>query len=87
MPSTRARSYIIFQYCLSYTPVMGDFDRYARLTADFDAPYAVIDLAAFRRNADDLVRRAAGTPIRIASKSVRCHALISAALSAPASTV
>jgi D-serine deaminase-like pyridoxal phosphate-dependent protein len=62
---------------------MGDFDRYARLTADLDAPYAVVDLAAFRRNADDLVRRANGTPIRIASKSVRCRALIAAALERP----
>ncbi|TCO26340.1 D-serine deaminase-like pyridoxal phosphate-dependent protein [Kribbella steppae] len=62
---------------------MGDFDRYARLTADLDAPFAVVDLAAFRRNADDLVRRAAGTPIRIASKSVRCRALIAAALERP----
>jgi D-serine deaminase-like pyridoxal phosphate-dependent protein len=62
---------------------MGDFDRYARLTADLDAPYAVVDLAAFRRNADDLVRRAQGTPIRIASKSVRCRALITAALERP----
>ncbi|MFI6831930.1 amino acid deaminase/aldolase [Kribbella sp. NPDC050241] len=62
---------------------MGDFDRYARLTAGLDAPFAVVDLAAFRRNADDLVRRAAGIPIRIASKSVRCRALISAALERP----
>jgi D-serine deaminase-like pyridoxal phosphate-dependent protein len=62
---------------------MGDFDRYARLTAGLDAPYAVIDLDAFGRNADDLVRRAAGTPIRIASKSVRCRALIAAALERP----
>jgi D-serine deaminase-like pyridoxal phosphate-dependent protein len=62
---------------------MGDFDRYARLTAELDAPFAVVDLAAFRRNADDLVRRAAGTPIRIASKSIRCRALIAAALERP----
>ena len=62
---------------------MGDFDRYARLTAGLDAPFAVVDLAAFRRNADDLVRRAAGTPIRVASKSVRCRALITAALERP----
>ncbi|WP_432889554.1 amino acid deaminase/aldolase [Kribbella sp. CA-245084] len=62
---------------------MGDFDRYARLTAGLDAPYAVIDLDAFRRNADDLVSRAGGTPIRIASKSVRCRALITAALERP----
>jgi D-serine deaminase-like pyridoxal phosphate-dependent protein len=59
---------------------MGDFDRYARLTAGLEAPFAVVDLTAFRRNADDLVRRAAGTPIRVASKSVRCRALITAAL-------
>ncbi|TCO40630.1 D-serine deaminase-like pyridoxal phosphate-dependent protein [Kribbella antiqua] len=62
---------------------MGDFDRYTRLTAGLDAPYAVVDLAAFRRNADDLVRRAAGTPIRVASKSVRCRALLAAALERP----
>jgi D-serine deaminase-like pyridoxal phosphate-dependent protein len=62
---------------------MGDFDRYARLTAELEPPYAVVDLAAFRRNADDLVRRAAGTPIRVASKSVRCRPLIRAALERP----
>lgn len=59
---------------------MADFDRYARLTAGLDAPFAVVDLAALRRNADDLVRRAASTPIRVASKSIRCRTLISAAL-------
>lgn len=62
---------------------MGDFDRYGRLTAELEPPYAVVDLAAFRRNADDLVRRAAGTPIRVASKSVRCRALVKAALDRP----
>ncbi|NEA31311.1 amino acid deaminase/aldolase [Streptomyces sp. SID13031] len=62
---------------------MADFDRYTRLTAELEPPYAVVDLAAFRRNADDLVRRAAGTPIRVASKSVRCRALVKAALDRP----
>src|SRR3954464_14162838 len=62
---------------------MGEFERYGRLTAGLDAPFAVVDLAAFRRNADDLVRRAAGTPIRVASKSVRCRALLAAALERP----
>lgn len=62
---------------------MGDFDKYGRITAELDPPYAVVDLAAFGRNADDLVRRAAGTPIRVASKSVRCRALIVAALERP----
>ncbi len=37
---------------------------------------AVVDLAAFDANAADLARRAAGTPIRVASKSVRCRALL-----------
>ena len=39
-------------------------------------PRMVVDLAAFDSNADDLARRAGGTPIRVASKSVRVPALI-----------
>jgi D-serine deaminase-like pyridoxal phosphate-dependent protein len=62
---------------------MADFSRYGPLTADLEPPFAVVDLAAFRRNADDLVRRAAGTPIRVASKSVRCRALIAEAVGRP----
>jgi D-serine deaminase-like pyridoxal phosphate-dependent protein len=49
-------------------------------TSDLDAPFAVVDLDAFDRNAADLLRRAAGTPVRLASKSVRCRALIKRAL-------
>jgi D-serine deaminase-like pyridoxal phosphate-dependent protein len=45
-------------------------------TKQLEAPLAVVDLAAFDRNADDLVRRAAGRPIRVASKSVRCRYLL-----------
>ncbi len=43
-------------------------------------PAMVVDLDAFDDNTDDLVRRAAGTPVRIASKSVRVPALLSRAL-------
>ncbi|MGY2874908.1 D-serine deaminase-like pyridoxal phosphate-dependent protein [Marmoricola sp. URHA0025 HA25] len=43
-------------------------------------PMVVVDLDAFDANADDLARRAAGTPIRLASKSLRIPALISRAL-------
>jgi D-serine deaminase-like pyridoxal phosphate-dependent protein len=43
-------------------------------------PLMVVDLDAFDANADDLVRRAAGTPIRVASKSVRVPALLSRVL-------
>ncbi|MFH8992201.1 amino acid deaminase/aldolase [Streptomyces sp. NPDC017940] len=53
-----------------------DRARYDRATAHLDAPLAIVDLAAFDANADDLVRRAAGKPIRVASKSVRCRALL-----------
>ncbi|MEU5877644.1 amino acid deaminase/aldolase [Spirillospora sp. NPDC047279] len=51
-------------------------ERYDAATADLEAPFAVVDLQAFRDNAADLVRRAAGKPIRVASKSVRCRALL-----------
>jgi D-serine deaminase-like pyridoxal phosphate-dependent protein len=43
-------------------------------------PAMVVDLDAFDANADDLARRAAGTPIRVASKSVRVPELIARAL-------
>jgi hypothetical protein len=52
---------------------------YARLEAalaDVEPPFAVVDLDALRANAADLARRAAGKPIRIASKSIRCRALL-----------
>ncbi|QHY94573.1 3-hydroxy-D-aspartate aldolase [Streptomyces sp. S4.7] len=58
------------------TPRAADRARYDRATAHLDAPLAVVDLDAFDANADDLVRRAAGKPIRVASKSVRCRALL-----------
>ncbi|MFJ9948981.1 amino acid deaminase/aldolase [Kitasatospora sp. NPDC091207] len=53
-----------------------DRARYDRATAHLDGPVAVVDLAAFDANAADLVRRAGGKPIRVASKSVRCRALL-----------
>lgn len=43
-------------------------------------PIAVVDLDAFDANAADLVRRAGGKPIRVASKSLRVPALIERAL-------
>ncbi|MFI8263427.1 MULTISPECIES: amino acid deaminase/aldolase [unclassified Streptomyces] len=64
-------------------PASGDRARYDRATAHLDAPLAIVDLAAFDANADDLVRRAAGKPIRVASKSVRCRALLERVLARP----
>jgi D-serine deaminase-like pyridoxal phosphate-dependent protein len=43
-------------------------------------PLVLVDLDAFDANADDLVRRAAGTPVRVASKSLRVPALLERAL-------
>ncbi|MEV5905262.1 amino acid deaminase/aldolase [Streptomyces sp. NPDC052127] len=53
-----------------------DRARYDRATAHLDAPLALVDLDAFDANAEDLVRRAGGKPIRVASKSVRCRTLL-----------
>ncbi|MEU1320356.1 amino acid deaminase/aldolase [Streptomyces tibetensis] len=53
-----------------------DRARYDRATAHLDAPLAIVDLEAFDANAADLVRRAGGKPVRVASKSVRCRALL-----------
>jgi D-serine deaminase-like pyridoxal phosphate-dependent protein len=57
-------------------------ERLDAATADLDPPFAVVDLDAFDANAADLLRRARGKPVRLASKSVRCRALIDRALAA-----
>jgi D-serine deaminase-like pyridoxal phosphate-dependent protein len=50
--------------------------RLDRATAALDPPFACVDMDAFQANARDLLRRAAGRPIRLASKSIRCRALL-----------
>jgi D-serine deaminase-like pyridoxal phosphate-dependent protein len=56
--------------------VSAPYDRLLRATAALDTPFAVLDGPALWGNADDLVRRAAGVPVRVASKSVRVRALV-----------
>jgi D-serine deaminase-like pyridoxal phosphate-dependent protein len=51
-------------------------------TSGLDPPFAVVDLDAFDANAADLLRRAGGVPIRLASKSVRVRGLAERALGA-----
>ncbi len=46
------------------------------LAAQLDAPCALLGLDDFDANAADLVARAAGRPIRVASKSLRCRPLL-----------
>ena len=52
-------------------------------TEHLPAPLAAVDLAALDANAADLARRAGGTPIRIATKSVRCRAILDRVLARP----
>ncbi|MET1062433.1 MAG: amino acid deaminase/aldolase [Aeromicrobium sp.] len=52
------------------------FERLLTATADLDTPFAVVDEPALQANADDLVRRAGGVPIRVASKSVRVRSIV-----------
>jgi len=52
-------------------------------TVELDPPYGVISLPALAHNAFDMLDRAAATPIRVASKSVRVRGLIDAVLALP----
>ena len=52
-------------------------------TSGLPAPLAAVDLQALDANADDLVRRARGVPIRIATKSVRCREVLQRTLARP----
>jgi D-serine deaminase-like pyridoxal phosphate-dependent protein len=54
----------------------GDYARYERALAGVEAPVALVDLDAMWQNAADMLRRAGGKPIRVASKSVRCRPLL-----------
>src|SRR4051794_9883359 len=47
----------------------------ARATSSLEPPFAAVNLDAFDANAADMLRLAAGKPVRLASKSVRCRVL------------
>jgi D-serine deaminase-like pyridoxal phosphate-dependent protein len=50
-------------------------ERYERVFAELEAPFAFVDLDAMWANAGSMLERAGGKPIRVASKSIRCRAL------------
>lgn len=52
------------------------YERYEAIFAQIEPPFAFVDLDAVGANADQMLRSAAGKPIRTASKSVRCRALL-----------
>jgi D-serine deaminase-like pyridoxal phosphate-dependent protein len=59
------------------------YEELERIFAGIDAPFALVDLDALWSNARELLGRAAGTPIRVASKSVRCRSLLAEILETP----
>ena len=59
------------------------YEAMAAATADLEPPFAVVDRRALHANAAALVRRAAGKPVRVASKSVRCRDITRAVLAVP----
>jgi D-serine deaminase-like pyridoxal phosphate-dependent protein len=48
-------------------------DRYEAIFEGIEAPFAFVDLDALALNAERMLERAAGKPIRVATKSVRCE--------------
>jgi D-serine deaminase-like pyridoxal phosphate-dependent protein len=56
------------------------YEELERIFAETTAPFAFVDLDAMWSNAQEMLGRAAGVPIRVASKSVRCRPLLAAIL-------
>jgi D-serine deaminase-like pyridoxal phosphate-dependent protein len=57
-------------------PPQQSHQRYERIFAEVEAPFAFVDLDAMWANADVLLERAGRKSIRVATKSIRCRALI-----------
>jgi D-serine deaminase-like pyridoxal phosphate-dependent protein len=57
-------------------PPVQSHERYERAFAEIEAPFAFVDLDAMWANAASMLERAGGKPIRVASKSIRCRALL-----------
>jgi D-serine deaminase-like pyridoxal phosphate-dependent protein len=59
------------------------YEELESIFAGIDAPFALVDLDAMWSNGREMLGRAQGTPIRVASKSVRCRSLLAAMLEQP----
>lgn len=53
-----------------------DYEYYATALGDQQYPCAFVDLDLIRMNADAVTQRAAGRPVRLASKSIRCREIL-----------
>ena len=51
------------------------YEEYEEIFAEVEAPFAFVDLDAMAANAAEMLGRAGGKPVRVASKSLRCRAL------------
>ena len=56
------------------------YEELEEIFAGTTAPFAFVDLDAMWSNAREMLGRAAGVPIRVASKSVRCRSLLASIL-------
>lgn len=61
---------------------MATHAEYESIFGEVEAPFAFVDLDALRANSAAMLARAADKPIRVASKSVRCRALLDRILAA-----
>jgi D-serine deaminase-like pyridoxal phosphate-dependent protein len=52
------------------------YERYETIFTEVEAPFAFVDLDAMAANTAEMLGRAGGKPIRVASKSLRCRALL-----------
>jgi D-serine deaminase-like pyridoxal phosphate-dependent protein len=59
------------------------YEELESIFAGIDAPYALVDLDAMWSNGAEMLTRARGKQIRVASKSVRCRPLLAAMLDRP----
>ena len=57
-------------------PRQRSYEELESIFAGVDAPFALVDLDAMWSNGNEMLSRAQGTPVRVASKSVRCRALL-----------
>ena len=61
-------------------PPAQSHERYERVFAEVEAPFAFVDLEAMWANGEAMLGRAGSKPVRVASKSIRCRALLEAIL-------
>jgi D-serine deaminase-like pyridoxal phosphate-dependent protein len=64
-------------------PPSQSHERYERIFAEVEAPFAFVDLEAMWANGEAMLARAGDKPVRVASKSIRCRPLLEAILRRP----